>query len=267
MEVISGIFLIAAFVAGVYLFYRVLAAGLGLAVRLLRVPQRALFAIGLALMGFGLVSLGLSALADACASDVTTPFLMATASLLLAPAFARSLSEKKTRRCVQLPALLGLLAWPFVSFLAIGDREALAARAMTIGDLRAIVSAETAYASENGGFFGDLECLQRPGECIPGYGPERPAFLTPDLAADSRLGYARRFHPGPKAPAEEIRARKLASSSLVAFAFTAVPAPRTRGRCESFCTDSTGRICFMADGSEPPVADGLCGRDCPSFPP
>lgn len=266
MEVISVIFVLATFVAGVYLVYRLLAASVGFVARIARVPQVALFYIGLSLMGFGLASLALAYAADSCGGDATWTFLAATAALMLAPAFGRNVSEKRARRSVQLPALLGLLAWPLVSVAALGDREVLLSRTMTLGDLRTLVSMEGAYASANGGFFDNLECLQRPSECIPGYGSERPAFLDAEMAADSRLGYARRFHAGPKAPEEEIHARNLSPSSLVAFAFIAIPAPRARHRCESFCADSTGRICFMADGSEPPVVDGLCGADCPSLP-
>lgn len=263
MEVI---FVLASFAAGVYVVYRLLAAAVGFVARIARVPQVALFSIGLTLMGFGLLSLVLAYAADSCGGDATGTFLAATAALMLAPAFGRNLSEKRARRTVQLPALLGLLAWPLVSVVALGDREVILSRAMTLGDLRTLVSMEAAYASANGGFFDNLECLQRPSECIPGYGSERPKFLDAETAADSRLGYARRFHAGPRAPEDETRAGKLSPSSLKTFAFTAVPGPRTRHRCESFCTDSTGRICFMADGSEPPVVDGLCGRDCPSLP-
>ena len=133
---------------------------------------------------------------------------------------------------------------------------------MTLGDLRTIASGETVYASENGGFFDTLDCLQRPAECIPGYGSERPTFLDRWTAASSRLGYARRFHAGPAAPKEQIDARNLSPSSITAWAVVAIPAPRVRGRCESFCADSTGRICSVADGSDPPIVEGLCGAGC-----
>jgi hypothetical protein len=260
------IFLVlASAVGGAYFVYRVLAAAVGFVARLAGVPEKALFYLGLLLMGSALASVALTAMADSCGADVTLPLLSATAALTLAPALARNITEKRARRLVQAPSLLGLLTVPVFSVVALGDREAAASRSMTIGDLRTLVSAEMAYASMNGELFDRPECLQRPSECIPGFGADAPVFLDRELAAAARLGYARRFHPGPGATEEEIRTKNASASSLKAFAFTAVPAPRTRGRCESFCTDSTGRICFLSDGSEPPVVDGLCSPACPSL--
>src|SRR5205823_811413 len=47
----------------------------------------------------------------------------------------------------------------------------------TIGDLRTLVSAESAYSSANGGFYDDPRCLTKPSACIPGYPATAPTFV------------------------------------------------------------------------------------------
>jgi hypothetical protein len=43
-----------------------------------------------------------------------------------------------------------------------------------------------------------------------------------------------------------------------------MPGPASQGitGVRAFCGDSTGRICFTADGSEPEVVNGSCSPDC-----
>lgn len=269
-----GLFLVAAFAfAGFYAVYRLLALVVGFGARVTRAPLAVLVYVGLILAAVGLASIQRAyATVESCESDATRPFLTATAALLLALAVARNLrrpvegpSKRKAERAIQLLALLGLLAWPVVAVRGLSNRAILSSRSVTLGDLRTIVSGEAFYAAENGGFFDSLDCLQRSGECLPGYGSDRPALLDGSTAGGSRLGYVRRFRAGPAASKEQLRAGKLSPSSIVAWAVVAIPAPRVRGHCESFCTDSTGRICFMADGSEPSVVDGLCNAACPSL--
>ena len=67
----------------------------------------------------------------------------------------------------------------------------------TIGDIRTVISAEAAYQSANGGYYGPLECLAAPATCLP-------ALLRADLPRARRSrrptvknGYRRTFHPGP----------------------------------------------------------------------
>jgi hypothetical protein len=122
-----------------------------------------------------------------------------------------------------------------------------------------VLLGQRTYASANGGFFDEMVCLMKPESCIPGLGADAAPFLDPTYAwLEPRLGYVRRFHPGPKAAADAIAKAKASPSSLQTFAFTATPlkAGVTGGR--AFCGDSGGRMCMTADGSEPPVKNGRC---------
>jgi hypothetical protein len=130
--------------------------------------------------------------------------------------------------------------------------------AAAIGDVRTIISAQITYASANDGFFDNLECLATPHDCIPGYPAEAPYFIGQEMLAPVKNGYQREFHPGPTAAAS----RASSPSSIESFAYVAVPlTPGTTGT-RAFCGDSTGRVCFTADGSEPEVVNGACSPDC-----
>jgi hypothetical protein len=122
-----------------------------------------------------------------------------------------------------------------------------------------VVLGQRTYAAANGSFFDEIACLLEPGKCIPGFAADGAPFLDPTYAwLEPRLGYVRKFHPGPKADPAAIAKAKASPGSLRAFAFTATPVKPgvTGGR--AFCGDSGGRMCMTADGREPPVKDGRC---------
>ena len=122
-----------------------------------------------------------------------------------------------------------------------------------------VLLGQRTYASYNGSFFDEIACVTNPASCIPGFAADGAPFLDPTYAwLEPRLGYVRKFHPGPKADPGAIAKAKASPSSLRTFAFTATPIKPgvTGGR--AFCGDSGGRMCMTADGREPPVKDGRC---------
>jgi type II secretory pathway pseudopilin PulG len=163
-------------------------------------------------------------------------------------------------------ALSLLLVIPIGIIAAIAIPSLLRARtsaneAATIGDIRTVISAEAAYQSASGGYYGPPECLSAPATCLPAY--SGPTFLSDDLASASvKSGYRRTFHPGPAVSTGAPLGIPAATGRLESFAYTAVPAERGRTGTRGFCGDSTGRICFTADGSEPAVAGGACDPGC-----
>jgi len=122
-------------------------------------------------------------------------------------------------------------------------------------DLRTVMSAEAAYAFSNAGYYGGLECLARPAECIPSYPQDGPVFLAEPLDG-VRSGFIREFLPGP--PAGE---NAPSPSSIESYAFIAYPVSAETG-VRSFCADSTGVLCFTLDRSEPLTVDGACAPRC-----
>lgn len=135
--------------------------------------------------------------------------------------------------------------------------------AATIGDIRTVISAEAAYQSVSGGYYGPPECLAAPSTCLPAY--SGPTFLDPTLAsATTKSGYRRTFHPGAAIAAGPDGAAA-PRGSHESFAYVAVPENRGQTGVRGFCGDSTGRICYTTDGSEPAVVGGSCDPRCPDL--
>ena len=162
-------------------------------------------------------------------------------------------------------ALSFLIVIPLGIIAAIAIPSLLRARvsaneAATIGDIRTVISAEAAYQSASGGYYGTPECLAAPTTCLPAY--SGPTFVDPDLAsATVKNGYRRTFHPG--APiAAGAGGTPAPANSLETFAYVAVPASKNQTGVRGFCGDSSGRICFTTDGSAPAVVAGACDPGC-----
>jgi len=183
----------------------------------------------------------------------------------------QKLSESSTVTVVVVAAVVFFLLIAFVGIIAaIAIPSLLRARisaneAAAIGDLRTVVSAEMAYASSNGGQFDQLECLAKPQECIPGYPPNGPVFLS-EVPPAVRAGYQREFQVGLPADGSEVAFANLSPSSVQSFVYLAYPeSPGVTGT-RGFCADYTGRMCVTMDGSRPPVVEGLCDPACNPLP-
>jgi hypothetical protein len=133
-----------------------------------------------------------------------------------------------------------------------GARRA-AYEAAAVGDIRTVISAQMAYAYSNDNAYDDLRCLASPRSCIADF--EGEPFVDQAMTNAERNGYRRTFHPGASAKGKS-------KSSLAAFAFTAVPLVVGETGERGFCGDSSGRICFTADGSAPRVESGRCADPC-----
>ncbi len=158
---------------------------------------------------------------------------------------------------------LTLLSLPLVAAIAIPSllrAKVSANESATIGDIRTVISAEAAYQSSNAGYYDTLECLGAPSGCIPNY--SGPVFLDTQLASGmDKSGYKRTFHAGPPPSSAEV-AEGRSPSSLMSFAYTAVPSAPNRTGVRGFCGDSSGRICVTMDGTEPQVVNGECAQTC-----
>jgi hypothetical protein len=147
------------------------------------------------------------------------------------------------------------------------DAETLRGRDRTaLLDVRTILGAAKQYAARNGGLYGPMDCLTRPETCRADFPKDDPPFLDPTHDwLETRLGYVRKFLPGPAATEDEIRKSNAAPGSLRSFAFTAVPIKAGETGLRAFCGDVSGKICFTADGGAPGVRDGRCVAPCQEF--
>lgn len=135
----------------------------------------------------------------------------------------------------------------------------------TLGDIRTMVSAQATYQTANGGFYDVPECLATPHRCIPGYPADAPTFIDSQLGQTSAIkgGYRRVFHPGRPADSEAIRRTGASASSLMSYAYVAIPLePGKTGIRRGFCADGSGVICSTPDGHAPAIENGSCALPC-----
>jgi hypothetical protein len=163
--------------------------------------------------------------------------------------------------------MLGALALPSRAFgqepaatPARPDAQELEARERhAILVVRTLALAGKTYAAANGSLFGELGCLTNPASCRGSWPEDAPFPLDPSYDWEGvKLGYRRRFHPGPRASDEEALRTGAARGSLKAFAYTAAPELPGQSGLRAFCADSSGRFCVTPDGREPTVKNGRC---------
>jgi type II secretory pathway pseudopilin PulG len=157
-----------------------------------------------------------------------------------------------------LSLLLSILVVAAIAIPSLSRARVSANESAAIGDVRSVIAAQSTYAGANGGFYDTLECLGTPSNCIPRYPSNLPTMLDPLLVqAGVKGGYRRTLHLGAAVdPADMTDA--LSPSSVVAYAYVAVPVSQGQTGVRSFCGDDRGVVCYNADGREPDVVDGRC---------
>lgn len=158
-----------------------------------------------------------------------------------------------------MPFVLGIVA--AIAIPSLLRARVSANEAAAIADVRHVIAAEAQYQTANAGYFDRLECLAAPDQCIPGF--HGGAMIEGRLlSAAEGAGYRRAFHSGPPAEPTPARASK---SSLMAFAYVAVPVQTGKTGVRSFCGDASGRICYSSGAAAPEPVLGVCPTDCTSL--
>ncbi len=149
---------------------------------------------------------------------------------------------------VAIIAIIAAVAIPSLLRARVSSNESA-----TIGDVRAVLSAQAVYHSANGGFYdGNLGCLTNPQGCIPSYPASAPTFLDSNMAAlNTKSGYARLFAGGTP-----VVVPNLSPSSVSAYKYDARPAVIGQTGIRGFAGDHSGRVCFTPDGTSVPTAPG-----------
>jgi len=142
-------------------------------------------------------------------------------------------------------AIIGIIA--AIAIPSLVRARVSANESATIGDIRALISAQAAYQSANAGFYdGALSCLTAPSNaaCIPSYPGFAPTFLDSQLASlQPKSGYNRFFQGGP------VMALPTASgTSTAAYRYDATPVMIGQTGVRGYAADFSGRICFTIDG-------------------
>jgi prepilin-type N-terminal cleavage/methylation domain-containing protein len=126
--------------------------------------------------------------------------------------------------------------------------------ARAIGDTRTVLSAQVAYASANGGWFGEITCLATPSTCIPQFSEDAPTFLDLNIGEESVVvgGYARAFTGGSTPTGLPT---SVDPESVDAFCYASTPQSQNITGVRGFGGDASGVICFDTQGAD------LCGSN------
>ena len=147
-------------------------------------------------------------------------------------------------------AIIGIIA--AIAIPSLLRARVSANESATIGDIRTVISGEAAYQSANGGWYDQISCLNVPTTCIPNYPTNAPTFLDSNIAAQaSKSGYDRSFSPGA-IPGGLITTISSASS-MSSYGYVATPVTSGQTGVRAFAGDSSGVLCFTADGTVPPT--------------
>ena len=153
-------------------------------------------------------------------------------------------------------AIIGIIAAIAIPSLL---RARIAANeAGAIGDCRTVSSAEVAYSSSNGGYFGNLACLAVPTGC--GFAPNTTQFVDLQIASQtSKQGYARSFVPAaPPVPAAGFPD----ATGFPTWVYQTTPVVLAQTGNRAFSVDHSGLVCVDPQGTAvatigPPQGPGL----------
>jgi len=148
-------------------------------------------------------------------------------------------------------AIIGIIA--AIAIPSLLRARVSANESATIGDIRTVISSQAAFQSANGGWYaGDISCLNNvdPTACIPSYPTNAPTFLDSAVASlSAKSGYARSFGPG--GTPTPLNTQVSGPTSVSSYVYTASPVSQGQTGVRGFGGDSSGVLCFMADGTAP----------------
>ncbi len=121
-----------------------------------------------------------------------------------------------------------------------------------IGDSRTVSSAEVAYSSSNGGYFGHLTCLNTPTVC--GFAANTTQFIDSQISSQtSKQGYARLMSAGPvPVPAAGFPD----TSGFPTWVYEATPVLTAQTGNRAFAVDHSGLVCVDPSGTRVVTTSG-----------
>ena len=151
-------------------------------------------------------------------------------------------------------AIIGIIA--AVAIPSLLRARVSANESATIGDIRSVISAEAAYHSANGGYYGVITCLNSPTSagCIPSYPSSAPTFLDSQIAATMpKSGYHRSFDPN------------LLPGGVSCYTYHATPSVPNQTGVRGFAGDCSGRICYTPSGAMVATINSTLVQTCTSI--
>ncbi len=152
-------------------------------------------------------------------------------------------------------AIIGIIA--AIAIPSLLRARVSANEAGTIGDIRAVSSAQAAFASSANGNYGLMTCLSSPSDaaCIANYPVNAPTFLDTSLTTvpSNKSGYSRSFLAG---------AVSGLAGQVSGFLYQATPITANQTGVRGFAGDHSGRICVTPDGTAPAYLGASLAAAC-----
>jgi type IV pilus assembly protein PilA len=148
-------------------------------------------------------------------------------------------------------AIIGIIA--AIAIPSLLRARVSANESATIGDIRSMISAEAAYHSADGGYYGTLDCLLVPSGagCIPAYSSGAPTFIDSQIASlNAKSGYDRSFFP------------LTLPAGLGCYVYQTTPSAQDKTGVRGFSGDCSGVICYTPDGTPVPQSGGAMNAGC-----
>jgi prepilin-type N-terminal cleavage/methylation domain-containing protein len=152
-------------------------------------------------------------------------------------------------------AIIGIIA--AIAIPSLLRARVTANEAATVGDIRSVISAEAAYHSAAGGYYGTLSCLLAPtgAGCIPSYPAAAPTFIDSLIGASvSKSGYSRTMNETAAVP-----------GGLSCYVYSGTPLSQGQTGVRGLGGDCSGRVCITTDGSAVPTVSGAMVPGCTSL--
>lgn len=153
-------------------------------------------------------------------------------------------------------AIIGIIA--AIAIPSLLRARVSANEAGTIGDVRALNSAEQAFSSAAGA-YGAITCLSTPSGCIFSYSASAPTFMDQNITAMTpRSGYNRSFVTGTAL----LISSSIETGGIDGFAYVATPTTPNQTGVRGFATDASGRVCFTNNGVSPTTTGAAMDPAC-----
>jgi type IV pilus assembly protein PilA len=169
--------------------------------------------------------------------------------------FYRSASGFTLIELLIVVAIIGIIA--AIAIPSLLRARVSANEAATVGDIRSVISAEAAYHSAAGGYYGTLACLLAPSGagCIPSYPAVAPTFIDSLIASMApKSGYSRTMDQSAVVP-----------RGLACYVYQTTPLSQGQTGVRGLAGDCSGRVCTTPDGSLVPAASGAMLPGCTSL--
>ena len=154
-------------------------------------------------------------------------------------------------------AIIGIIA--AIAIPSLLRARVSANESASIGDTRSVMSAQAAYHSTAGGFYGKAICLISPSVCITGYPVTGPTFIDSAMAAGvSKSGYGRSYDE----TATVASAPPTILNALSCYVYHSTPLNPGQTGVRGFAGDCSGVICTTANGSLVPTSGGAMLPGC-----